>query len=44
MHTKFVIKNEKLEWYKKRSLFTKWVMQNKSDTLAATPLNENNST
>ena len=45
MHIKFDIKNEGLECYKKRSLFSRWVMQNNSDTLAATHLklkNENN--
>ena len=46
MHIKFVIKNEKLEWYEKRSLFAKWATQNNSDTLAAIHIerkNENNS-
>ena len=35
MYVKFDIENESLEWYKKRSLFAKWAMVNKLDTLAA---------
>ena len=38
MNIKFDIKNEKLDWYKKGSLFAKWAIQNNSDTLAATHL------
>ena len=47
MHIKFIIYNERLEWYKKGSLFAKWAIQNKSDALAAAHLkwkNENNTT
>ena len=36
MHIKFDIKNESLEWYKKRSICAKWAMQNNSEALAAT--------
>ena len=35
MHIKFNTKNESLQWYKKRSLFAKWAMQNNSAALAA---------
>ena len=34
-YIKFDILNESLEWYKKRSIFAKWAMQNNSDALAA---------
>ena len=34
MYIKFDIKNEKLEWYKKRSVFAKCVIQNNSNALA----------
>ena len=47
MYIKFDIKNEKLEWYKKRTLFAKWAVQNNSDALAAAHIKqkkENNST
>ena len=40
MHIKFDMLNERLEWHKKFSLFAKWTIQNNSDTLAATYLNE----
>ena len=36
MHLKFDIQNERLEWYKKLSIFAKWVMRKNSDALAAT--------
>ena len=36
MYIKFDIYNERLEWYKKRSVFAKWAIQNNSDALAAT--------
>ena len=36
MHIKFDVLNERLEWYKKPSIFTKWVIQNNSDSLEAT--------
>ena len=36
MHIKFDIQNENLEWYKKRSIFTKWARENNSNALAAT--------
>ena len=36
MHIKFDISNEKLDWYKKLSIFAKWPMQNDSEALAAT--------
>ena len=36
MYVQLYIKNERLEWYKKRSLFSKWAIQNNSDTLEAT--------
>ena len=35
MHIKFNNSNKRLEWYKKRSLFAKWAIQNNSDALAA---------
>ena len=35
MYIKFDIKNEMLEWYKKHSIFAKWVIQNNSDVLVA---------
>ena len=40
MLIKFAILNERLKWYKKRSLFAKWAIQNNSDTLAATRISE----
>ena len=46
MYINFVIKNERLEWYKRRSLFAYKATQNNSGTLVATLLkwkNENNS-
>ena len=46
MHIKLDIKNERLEWHKKLSLFAKWAAQNKSDALIATHIkgkNKNNS-
>ena len=42
MHIKFDVQNEKLELYKKRSLFGNWVIQNNPDTLAATHLKRKN--
>ena len=45
MHKKFLKK--RLEWYKKRSIFVKWIIQNNSDALGATHMkrkNENNLT
>ena len=36
MHIKFDIKKEMLGWYKKRSIFNKWAVQNNSDPLAPT--------
>ena len=36
MSVKFNILNRRLEWYKTRSIFAKWVMQNNSDALVAT--------
>ena len=36
MYIKFDIENERLEWYKKRSIFAKWAIQNNSYALAAT--------
>ena len=33
MYIKLNTQNERLEWYKKRSLFAKWAMQNNSDAL-----------
>ena len=36
MHIKFNTQNKRLEWYKKRSLFAKWAIQNNSDALAET--------
>ena len=45
MYIQFVTSNERLEWYKKRSLFAKLSIQNNSDALAATHIkrkNENN--
>ena len=46
MHVKFYALNERLEWYKKRSLFAKWVIQKNSGTLAVihSCKNESNST
>ena len=29
------MKNERLEWHKKRFIFAKWAIQNNSDALAA---------
>ena len=46
MCIKLDILNEILEWYKKRSIFAEWEVQNNSDALAATHMkgkNENNS-
>ena len=46
MYRTFGILNERLECYKRRSLFAKSAIQNNSDTLAITYLkwkNENNS-
>ena len=46
MYIKFDIKNESLEWHKKRLIFAKRVIQNNSDALVATHIkrkNENNS-
>ena len=40
MDIKFSIKNEWLQWYKKRSLFAKWAIQNNSDVLAVTHIKE----
>ena len=34
MHIKFDIWNERLEWYKKLSMFAKWATQNNPDALA----------
>ena len=36
MYIKLDIQNEKLERYKKRSVFAKWPIQNNSNALAAT--------
>ena len=36
MYIIFDIQNERLECYKKRSIFAKWAVQNSSDALAAT--------
>ena len=47
MYVKLNFLNEMLEWYKNRSLFAKWTIQNNSDGLAAAhikPKTENNST
>ena len=38
MYVKFDSSNERLQWYKKRSIFAKWALQNNSDALAATHL------
>ena len=38
MYIKFNTKNERLEWYKKRSLSAKWAIQNNSDMIGATRL------
>ena len=35
MYIKFNTQNERLEWYKTRSLFAKWAIQNNSDAIAA---------
>ena len=35
MHMKFDIQDERLEWHKKHSIFTKLAIQNNSDVLAA---------
>ena len=40
MQIKLDIENERLEWYKKLSMFAKWTIQNISDASAATHLNE----
>ena len=37
MHIKLDIKNKRLEWYKKRSIFVQYAMQSNSDALAVTP-------
>ena len=42
MHIKLDIKNERLEWYKKSSIFAKWAIQNNSDALAATHIKGKN--
>ena len=47
MYIKFDILNERLKWYKKRSIFAKWARQNNYDALAATHIkrkNKNSST
>ena len=36
MYIQFYTQNEKLEWYKKLSIFAKWTLQNNLDALAAT--------
>ena len=36
MYVKFDISNERLEWYEKRSIFTKLAIQNNSKALAVT--------
>ena len=35
MDIKFNAENKRLEWYKKRSLYAKWAIQNNLDALAA---------
>ena len=36
MYIKLDIWNERLKWYKKRSIFAKWAIQNNSDAFATT--------
>ena len=43
MDIKFDTKEERLDWYKKRSLFAKWTIQNNFDALAVTDIKGKNS-